>query len=185
MGKTKPAPRRSGGEDRPSRKDMSIILRSVPPGYHWGWFSREDQRMHLQTVDAKHFNQYKVWLEHKGKRVIEPVGDMPAKVQKAIEAETFRMRAHIDGRWVMFMMRNNWIELHVALPEVAITAYPHSPNKFTRKVNLQEWFSDTEYARIKPGDVFLNDEMASLAVFKDRPEDLRHDFNLARILWGG
>ena len=169
MGKTRPAARSTGAS---REKPMPIILRNIPPGYHWGWYSREDPRMHLQTVDAKHFNQYKVWLENKGKRVFEPAGDMPAKVRKEIEAEVAKMRAHIDGRWVMFMIANNWIELHVALPHVTIIAYPRTPNKFSRKVNLQEWFSDQAYVEIKPDDVFLNEEMASLAVFKDRPEEI-------------
>jgi hypothetical protein len=64
-----------------------VILRNVPAGYHWGWYSREDQRMHLQTVDSKHSNQYKVWLERDGKRAFEPETAIPAKVLKALQKE--------------------------------------------------------------------------------------------------
>lgn len=162
---------------------MSVILRNVPPGYNWGWYSREDQRMHLQTVDDKHFNLYKVWLENKGSRVFEPAGPIPARVLKSLKAEVASKRRHLEGRWARFMIKNGWLQLHVALPHVSVTAYPNTPNKFTRKVNLHDWFRAETYDRIRPVDVFLNEEMGSLAVFKDVPEDLRDDFDLTRILW--
>ena len=162
---------------------MAVILRDVPAGYNWGWFSREAQRMHLQTLDRKNFGLYKVWLEHKGRWVIEPDGTVPAKILKKLSVEIQRRRRHIEGRWTIFMIENGWIQLHVALPEAVVTAYPNTPNKITRRVNLQRWFTPETYAEIKPGDVFLNKELPALSVFKDRPEDLRHDFYLPSILW--
>src|ERR1022692_1949001 len=30
---------------------MTVILRGLPKGFDWGWYSREDPRMHLQIVD--------------------------------------------------------------------------------------------------------------------------------------
>lgn|SRR5262249_8762447 len=164
-------------------KDMSVILRDIPPGYNWGWFSREDPRMHLQTVDRVHRNEHKVWLERKGARVIEPIGPIPAKVLKRLGSEIRKRRRHIDGRWAGFMIENNWLQIHAALPEVTLIAYPGLPGKFTRKVNLEDWFRPETCARIKPDDVFLNAEMGALSVFKNVPEDLRHDFDLTRILW--
>ena len=164
-------------------KDMSVIFRDVPPGYNWGWFSREDPRMHLQTVDRVHFNNYKVWLERKGARVIEPASPIPAKVLKRLESEIRKRRRHIDGRWAGFMIRNGWLRIHVTLPEVVLTAYPGLPGKFMRKVNLQEWFAPQTYSKIKPDDVFLTEEIGALSVFKNVPEDRRDDFDLTRILW--
>jgi hypothetical protein len=81
------------------------------------------------------------------------------------------------------MIKNRWLQIHVSLPQVAITAYPGTPNKFTRKVDLQRWFSAETYAKIKTEDVFLNEELGTLSVFRQVPEDLRHDFDLAPILW--
>jgi len=162
---------------------MAVILRDVPPGYNWGWFSREDPRMHLQTLDRKNFGLHKVWLEQKGKRVVLPEGTVPARVLKVLTAEIRRKRRHIEGRWTNFMIDNGWIQLHVALPEVVVTAYPNLPTRITRKVNLQQWFRPETYAEIEPSDVFLNSELPALSVFKDRPEDLRHDFYLPDILW--
>ena len=60
-----------------SQTAMPIVLRNVPSGCTWGWYSREDPRMHLQTLDETH--QYKIWLESKGRRVVEPVGKIPAR----------------------------------------------------------------------------------------------------------
>ena len=89
---------------RPKKRKAApvIILRSVPKGYNWGWFSPEDSRMHLQTVDSKNLDLYKVWLEKNGKRAFEPVGSIPAKILKPLEAEVKKKRRHIEGRWVNF-----------------------------------------------------------------------------------
>jgi hypothetical protein len=162
---------------------MAVILRDVPGGYNWGWFSREDSRMHLQTVDDVHRNLYKVWLEKKGTRLFEAAGPVPAKVLKKLQAEVARLRRHLEGRWASFMITNRWLELNVALPEAALTAYPGTTHRFTRKVNLQDWFSPEAYAKIRPADVFLNEEMGALSIFRDVPEDRRHDFDLSPILW--
>ena len=162
---------------------MAVILRDTPPGYHWGWFSREDPRMHLQTVDEEHRNLYKVWLERKGCRVFEPAAPIPAKVLKKLQAEVTKRRRHIEGRWAIFMIKNRWLRLHVTLPEVTLIAYPDTGGKFTRKFNLQKVFSPETYADIHADDIFLNEEIGALSVFKDVPEDLRHDFDLTRILW--
>src|SRR5262245_12333499 len=123
-----------------SGNSMAVILRDVPGGYNWGWYSREDPRMHLQTVADVHRNLYKVWLEKKGTRVFEPVGAIPAKVLKKLQSEVAKLRRHIEGRWASFMIMNRWLQLHVTLPEVSITLYPGTPNRFARKVNLENWF---------------------------------------------
>src|SRR4051812_31009476 len=67
-------------------KEMPAILRDVPPGFNWGWYSREDPRMHLQTVDAEHQGDHKVWLEARGRRVFEPAMKIPSRVLKEIRA---------------------------------------------------------------------------------------------------
>jgi hypothetical protein len=33
-------------QDFQDRTAMSVEIRDAPPTYDWGWFSREDQRMH-------------------------------------------------------------------------------------------------------------------------------------------
>src|SRR4051812_3493036 len=92
---------------RPKKKlaEMPAILRNVPPGYDWGWFSREDPRMHLQTVDERHKNDYKVWLESTGRRIVELATEVPSKVFKALQAAIASKRQTIEDHWVSFMIR--------------------------------------------------------------------------------
>lgn len=67
---------------------MAVIIRGKPPTYDWGWFSREDQRMHLQVVDRLHWKlHYKVWLEREGKKVFEPEPGIPAKQDLTLNEE--------------------------------------------------------------------------------------------------
>src|SRR5437660_11263807 len=108
VAKTTGKPRATSSKPRAA---MAVILRDVPAGHNWGWFSREDARMHLQTLDRKNFGLYKIWLEHRGKRVVEPEGAVPAKILKTLTAEIERKRRHIEGRWTNFMIDNGWIEL--------------------------------------------------------------------------
>ena len=79
------------------RSAMPVILRNVPAGYNWGWYSREDPRMHLQVVDDAHKGLgYRVWLEARGKRVFEPEGDIPAKVLKKLHPLAAYPRGQMD-----------------------------------------------------------------------------------------
>ena len=169
-----------------------IILRSVPKGYNWGWFSREDSRMHLQTVDSKNFDLYKVWLEKNGKRVFEPVGSIPAKILKVLEAEVKDLRRHVEGRWVNFMIAQNWLELHMRGTLITVTAYPHVPgSRFTRTVDLVEWLPGIYHPDskmwpkepVKPDEVVLSKELPAIEIWPQKEESLRHHFFLPTILW--
>ena len=170
---------------------MPIILRNVPPGIHWGWHSREDPRMHLQTVYHKDPRQrYKVWLEDKGKRVFQPAGKIPRPILTEIRREVAEYRQGIEDLWVQFMLDNKWLDLHVSLPEITLVAYPNTPNKFNRKLNIANWFKPDVLATLKPEAVALHREMYSLRLWADRPEglgarSLPHDFRLSTLLWQG
>src|SRR5207247_1137437 len=99
---------------RKTRQDMAVILRGIPPTFNWGWFSREDPRMHLQTVDRAHIHlHYKVWLENKGRRVIEPEPGIPAKVLKALQVEIVKQRERIEAEWAAFMIKNDWLQVRL------------------------------------------------------------------------
>src|SRR5437870_2226352 len=93
-----------------TRGRMTVILRGVPKGYNWGWFSREEPRMHLQTVDSKHFHDFKVWLEHDGKRVFEPTRAIPRDIREKLEQKVAERRLNVEGRWTNLMIKNGWIE---------------------------------------------------------------------------
>jgi hypothetical protein len=168
--------------ERP-RLVMPVILRDIPPGYHWGWYSREDQRMHLQTVDRKHQNEYKVWLEEHGKRVIQPVADIPAKVLKRLQAEIAKRRVAIEAEWVHLMIELGWLKLHVDGTQVTLTVYPNSPNQFERTLDLAEHLGPDLAAQLRPEDVALNSEFAVIEIWPDKPETRRPFIQLSPILW--
>ncbi len=166
---------------------MSVVLRDIPPGYNWGWFSREDPRMHLQTVDSKHRikSGHKVWLEDRGRRCLEPVGKVPAKVLKSLTQDLTPDRAHVEAQWASFMIDNGWIGMTVAMPFVILTAYPHTPNRFTRTIDLREHMAEFRLAETKPEDISLNSELAAVELWPDRPESRRLHIRLEPILWEG
>ena len=161
---------------------MPVIIRNVPPGHNWGWYSREEPRMHLQTLEEKH--DFKVWLENKGKRVFEPVGKVPGKVLKSLEEVVSASRKKIEDRWMGLMLDNRWLQLHVTLPEITIVAYPNTPNKFSRKLDLLLWFSQEQLATLGPYAIALNREMMALRLWANRPEEqVPYDVRLSTILW--
>jgi|SRR6516165_5695170 hypothetical protein len=163
---------------------MPVVIRNVPPGCNWGWYSREDPRMHLQALEETH--PYKVWLENRGQRVIEPVGKIPAKVLKSLQKEIADKRQWIEGGWVRLMIAQGWLDLHVALPQITLVAYPKTPNKFSRKIDLLSWFSQEQLAPLKPSAVELNREMAALRLWADLPEEQQpYDVRLSTLLWHG
>lgn len=175
MGKTKAA--RS-----PRRVAMPTILRDKPPGHDWGWFSREDQRMHLQSVDRQH--HYKVWLEADGKRVFEPVGKIPSKVLKSLREAVVERRVKIEDNWVDLMLDRGWLELHVSLPQITLIAYPDVPGRFTRKIDLSKWFNAEQLAALKPASIVLSREMAGLRIWPERRDpQVPYDVRLSTLLW--
>lgn len=188
MGKTaiKSRPKKEGRDSR-----MAVILRGVR-GFDWGFFSREDPRMHLQTVDSKNLDLYKVWLERKGKRVFEPREQIPAKVLKELETEVRRKRSHIEGRWVNLMIASGWLACEVKGPLITLTVYAAFPgSKFARVVNLTEYLagiydpsaSIRPKEPVKPDDVVLNRDMAAIEIWPEKDESLRYHIFLPPILW--
>ncbi len=161
---------------------MAVIARGVPSGHNWGWHSREDQRMHLQSVDAQH--DYKVWLEESGERILEPVGKIPAKVLKALREYVSEHRLFVEDNWVRLMLAKGWIDLHVALPKITLVAYPSSPHKFVREIDLTTWLDPRHLATLTSDIIELNREMASLRLWTNRPEEQAYDARLSRLLWG-
>jgi hypothetical protein len=169
-----------------------IILRSVPKGYNWGWFSREDPRMHLQTVDAKHRNEYKVWLEAQGKRVFDPVGSIPSKVLRPLDAEVKRARIRVEAQWVSLMIANDWLTFTMQGSVITLIAYPGFPGgRFTRTVDLADYlqgiYSPTSQMwpkiPVKPEEVGLNGEIAALEIWTQKHESARYHISLPEILW--
>jgi hypothetical protein len=165
---------------------MPVILRDIPPGINWGWYSCEEPRMHLQVVDSRTPKEkYKIWLEARGRRIIEPDRAIPSRILRAISAAITEHRQFIEDRWVRFMILNSWLEFHLAPPQVTLAVYPRTPNTFNRIVDLTKDVTAKEAMKLTELDVGLSVEMASLQIWPQLPEDLRQDVRLSTILWEG
>ncbi len=162
---------------------MPVILKDVPPGYNWGWHSREDPRMHLQLVDREHkYLKYKVWLEAKGRRVFEPASDIPAKILKRLQAEVARRRPSIEAEWVHLMIEQKWLTYRLHGRMMILVAYPATPKKFERHIDLTEHLG-IRAEEFKPADVGLNSEYAVIEIWPYKPETRRPFIPLEPILW--
>jgi hypothetical protein len=172
---------------RESRRTMAVIIRDKPPTYDWGWFSREDPRMHLQTVDKDHRKlHYKVWLERKGKRVIEPAGALPPKVLRVLENEIAKQKGRIEAYWIIFMIQNDWLRVRLVGDTIVLYAYPNTPNHFERTVKLSKVIPNEEVAQtVTQRDLNLNAEYGMLEIFPRREEGARTHVPLEDLLWAG
>ena len=187
--------RLTNGRPAARKPKPMIILRNVPSGYHWGWFTREDQRMHLQPVDRLHrASGCKVWLEQNGRRAFEPVGDIPAKVLKSLRAEVDKSRKKIEDEWTVLMLENRWLDTHLSGSVVILTAYPNTPgSRFARYVDLAEilrgiYDPDSPLAArerkpVKPEEVVLSNEVCAIEIYPQRDESRRHHIYLPPLLW--
>ena len=149
--------------------------------------------MHLRTVDSKNLDRYKVWLEKNGRRVFEAVGNIPAKILRALQAEVNKSRRHIEGRWVNFMIANGWLELHTRGKILTVLVYPNVPgSRFVRTLDLAEWLPGVydpsskvwpPFEPVKPEEVVLSRELPAIEIHPQKDESLRHHFFLPTILW--
>ena len=175
---------KSTSQKKPRKR--AAILRNIPAGYHWGWYSREDPRLHLQVVDEKHKSlKYKVWLERNGKRVFEPVGDIPAKILVALHAELEKNRDVVEDKWARFMIRKRWIEACLEGTSVKLVVYPQTEKRLVYVPLLGEhpYLTEREVKNLKQEDVNLSAEMASIEFWPKLPPEDRHDIELAPLLW--
>jgi hypothetical protein len=167
---------------RRPRIPLAAIIRNVPKGHHWGRFSREVPRMHLQTVDGKH--HYKIWLEENGKRIFEPVDEIPSAVLKKISEEVAEHYKFVETNWVRFMIKKGWLKMHIALPIITLVAYPNYAHKFTRTFDLREEIVEPYLSELTSDVIALNEEMGSLRLWTNRHESQAHDIRFSSILWG-
>src|SRR5262245_1262411 len=177
---------------RKKAQELTVVLRGVPKGMNWGWYSREDPRMHLHTVDSKNHGQFKVWLERDGNRVFEPAGKIPGRTLKTLEGEVTSVRRHIEARWTNLMIENGWLRIAMRGREVTVTAYAAFPGaRFSRTFDIADYFPARydpqsvikDKAPIELDDLVLNEELAAIEVWPHKDESLRHHIFLPTILW--
>jgi hypothetical protein len=123
-------------------KAMAIVLHRVV-GHNWGFFSQEDQRMHLQTTDTRKNDTSKIWLESKGKRCFEEEAwELSRKDLQNLREEVEKNRYNIERRWVFLMLDKGWIKIkdfNEATQVISLQIYTDH-NAFIRSVNLFEVF---------------------------------------------
>ena len=167
------------------RTAMPTIIRDTPPGYDWGWYSREEPRMHLQSTDEEH--RFKVWMEDRGRRVFQPEAKIPAKVLKPLQKQVATHRQFIEDRWVRLMLHKDWIEAHLTVPCVVLNMYPNTPSRFSRTIDLTVEFPGAreEIMQLTPRDIRLSKEKGSLEIWSQLPEADRMDMRLSPVIWEG
>lgn len=177
------APVQKAGRARGKPQGSRIAMPAVA-GYHWGFYSREEPRMHLQVIDRQHAKLgYKVWLERDGKRVFEPAGPIPARILKSLKAAVEKGPASVEAEWVHLMIDLHWLTVAVNAPFVTLTAYPRTPNQFARTVDLSPYLSPETAVQLERKDVGLNSEFAVIEIWPWKPESQRPFIPIAPILW--
>jgi len=174
--------KRSAAEEKP----VAVVLRGLPAPLNWGWFSREDQRMHLQTVNKENQSAqtaYKAWLEDSGSwRVIWDKKLPHAKDVKAVEKAIQENREVIEAAWAAFMIEKGWLTTHVNGQTIVVVAYPEVAGKFQRTIDLAKAFPGAT-ATPTDADVGLDAENASVVVWKKRPLARQQHVPLVGLLW--
>jgi len=171
---------------------MAVVLPNVAQ-HDWGWFSREDERLHIQTVDSGARSgpgKVKFWLEDRGVRTfVGAVGKIPSKDRKRLAAKVQANRARIEDRWVVFMLSNGWLAVSISGSTLTLTAYPKSHNRYSRTLNLVDTYPGA-YQGLNnwhqtPPSVDFDMARGLLAIGpSDNPDDRNH-IEIAEVLFKG
>ena len=175
-------------------ESMATVFPRLTGTTSWGFYSREDPRMHLQTVDQerkKDNSIIRVWLENLGTRTFEidvcPDDKDSRKAVDALKKKLLTDRKKVEVIWTNLMYDKDWIKTELRGDVVVVTAYPGYHSKFTRLINLREegpgLYRNNPDLKIDPKDVTLKKESMSLSVKAADHEFV--DIPLEEILWQG
>jgi hypothetical protein len=106
---------------------MPRIFEDVPEGWIWGWYSNDDQRMHLRPLRVEHRTTSNVvWLEdQEGEWIFEPACiSAPAEVLDALHVEVKKSRKFIEECWTREMLYRGWLGIEHTEKVVTLTVYP-------------------------------------------------------------
>lgn len=170
---------------------MAVLLRNVAD-HDWGFFSREDQRMHLQTVEdgaRTGSKNVKVWLENRGKRIFErATGKLAGKGLETLERKVNAERPVLESRWVTFMIRNDWLTAKLVGSILTLTAYPRSHNSFTRDIDLRRLYPGAYRGNeaswnVHPPLIDFDDTTGLLAIGPEKTLDAREHIDPSEYLF--
>ncbi len=162
--------------------EMAIVIKDVPPGHNWGWFSREDPRMHVQTVDKAHLNRYKVWLEERGRRVFQVDKSIPSDVENRLRDEVEAHRSELDAAWISHMINKGWITFIVANRRITLRVYPGTAHEFTRQIDLDEHVP-RHAATMTGTDVELSQDPVAVVIWPRKPPAQQEHIDLTDIVF--
>jgi hypothetical protein len=150
------------------KASMAVIIRNLI-GENWGWFSREDQRMHIQTLLNKK-NKIHFWLETRGVRdFVYHTGKVSGSDTTKIKEYVDENRETLEYEWIKFISHNGWIKVSLHGNVVTLTVYPGTSGEFKRTIDLEEefpgrfdgslldgvWMPTIEHVKIMADDALL------------------------------
>lgn len=157
-----------------------VVLRDIPTGCNWGWFAREDQRMHIQTVNRERRGM-RVWLETDGHRTFVSDGPLKASVEQALRVAVTEHRDMIDAMWISFMITKGWLRIAKAGgPIVALDVYPFSNSQRTVQIDILEEFPNASTSDL---EVALDPSLPALVVGASFPENRQNHIDLVDHIW--
>lgn len=174
------------------KRAMARLIRRLAE-HDWGFWSDEEQRFHIQTVDedAQDGPQaVKFWLENRGVRTFELAYGKTrlAEVRRRVFAEW----NFLESRWISLMISRGWVRAHLKDGDkIIVQAYPGTTGSFTRTIDLRTVLAGhfTPHVReaqpIGAKDVVINRELRAVEIWPDLPESERHHFPLIKLLFIG
>ncbi len=165
---------------------MATILDGVAK-LDWGFYSREEDRMHLQVVGPRGSPNYKVFLEREGKRVFEPAKDRepPPIVDKALRKALARDLHIVEAEWLDRLIKTKKIlvKLHPATETATVDVYPGTRDKIHRTIILATHATVDEYDSAEKWR--LDGDLSALVLNADKDKRKQVYIYLPDVIWGG
>jgi hypothetical protein len=168
---------------------MPTLLENVVR-HDWGFYSREEQRMHLQTLHTKRDDSIKVFLESRGKRVFElESGSITNKEFKELKEVVDNKRTWLEEQWLDDCLTKGWIviEKFDYNNQIIYVSLYTGHNKIVRAVNLKKLFpwsySEGRFWGVSGGDFFLDQKNMCINVGKEADKKLNKYLNLSDVLF--
>lgn len=163
---------------------MAKILKGAPAPLDWGFYSEEEPRMHLQTMNPNKHGDYKYFLERDGQRVLEPALALPNnKMLKSFAAEVRAKSDLIEIEWLSRVIAKGHLKLDFDGRVVTLMLYPQLGTRgVKRTVDVPERFPGLPLEKVRPS---LDAEEATLILSQREDGSRRIDLFLPNLLWEG
>jgi hypothetical protein len=156
----------------------------------WGFFSREDERFHLQTTKGRYKMKY--WLESRGERTFDYApnsqgtkaltGSDLQELKDAIKKD----EDYLEEEWALLCMKKGWVAMSIDGTVITLSFYPGNHNSFQRFIDMRDELPGVyNKAEAPPVTADLDEETIAIRV-GDRPnKDLRYHIPLQSVMFIG